>query len=158
MSSEFKQLLDFQVNNYFPISKELKEKYYELKDINMIHFSKQRMKYDDAVDYVKNLSIGGFTDWRLPKFSEESPSYLITEAGGVCLSIKALTDYIKKEFDIDIYNSMFIATHYPTFPFWTDREKISNPSEAYYLWFENTDDFGYVSTKKDSYLINICVR
>ena len=103
------------------------------------------------------MSIGGYNDWRLPKFSEEA-FYLTTEAGGVCLSIKALTDYIKEEFDIDIFNSMFIFKHYPSYPFWTDKENISNPTEAYYLWFEDTDDFGYNSKRKDTYLMNICVR
>ena len=158
MTITFKQLLDSQTYRYFPIPKEIKSIYPQLKDVSYIHFNKCVTNWEEAKEYVKNLSIGGFTDWRLPIFSEESPSYLITEAGGVCLSIKALTDYIKKEFDIDIYNSMFIVPYYPAFPFWTDREKISNPSEAYYLWFENTNDFGYISTKKDSYLINICVR
>lgn len=154
MLSEFKQLLDFQVNNYFPISKEIKEKYYELKDINMIHFSKQKMNYNDAVDYIKNLSIGG-GNWRLPKYKRV---YAInTEFHGIIKAEEMLFE-LAENYCIDLSYLIRINETPVSSPLWTDAKSEIFPEEYIIKYFHKKNFKSYSEQSKSLSAYVVCVR
>lgn len=160
MSSEFKQLLDFQTYHYFPIPKKIKSVYSQLKDVSYIHFAvDDTYDWKDAKRYAKKLSLGGFNDWRLPHH-EIKKSLSDSEAYGLCLSLETLIKYMRIEYDADIHKAIrYIYDDIDSYyDFWTDKESLENTTEAYCMSYNDSFNVYCCHVVKSAHLINICVR
>ena len=93
------------------------------------------MIWESAITYCEGLSLGSYTDWRLPNTKE----------------LESITDNTK-------YNPSIDTTYFPNTAssyYWSSTTNASNASYAWNVYFY----YGYVSShyKSDSYCVR-CVR
>ena len=74
------------------VTDEIKKMFPELKNISMIQTEPVSDKtWPEAMEYAKNLKLGGFTDWRLPTCSgDEDDRSVNNELCGICRAKKVL--------------------------------------------------------------------
>lgn len=120
------------------VTDEIKKMFPELKNISMIQTEPVSDKtWPEAMEYAKNLRLGGFNDWRLPTCSgDEDDRSVNNELCGICRAKKVLG----------------IPEDY--YWYWSGAEY--NASYAWRVYFDSSGDVSYYS-KSSAYYVR-CVR
>lgn len=105
------------------------------QDNHSIGTSATRLNFKDAINYCKNLTLGGYKDWRLPNIIE----------------LKSITDR-KNKIDPSLKDGF---TQKNTDWFWSSTTFLPNTSNAWGIYFG--DGFDVWSDKADTLYVR-CVR
>ena len=118
----------------------------------------QKMNWDEALNYCKNLDEGGYNDWRLPNIDElrslvkNCPN---SQIGGKCNVTQECLYWGKCNRNCDdcrrIENSSYSKLGYSGW-FWSSSNRADDADYAWYLDFDN----GRISSPAKKYQGNVC--
>ena len=114
-----------------------------------------RMKWEDAMEYAKNLKLGGYDDWRLPTVDELGDIVIL--CGGVLVSWdeKGWREKVDKNNDNAQYQASYREKGFlPNFC-WTSSTYANRRQFAWVVYFGSGYDSGYY--KSNTYHLR-CVR
>ncbi len=116
----------------------------------------EKMKWDNAMEYAKNLRLGGYDDWRLP--TKEELGAVVTLCGG------ELVGYVDKDWEYimgknkanENYQANYEAKGFASYYYWSSTTYAGNSrNDAWYVRFYD----GYQSRNDGSYSYYVrCVR
>jgi len=108
---------------------------------------------DTATTYCKNLTLGGFNDWRLPTIYELAK--VITECNGKILTLMALVKNPKKNQHNKAYQACYKSKGFLPKNYWSSNNLAKSNTEGMYIEFE---DGVYTATGVNHQLFIRCVR
>jgi len=113
----------------------------------------REMNWREGMEYAKNLSLGGYDDWRLPTIEELRE--VVTLCGGVIVEYKDddMNAKLDKNIDNKIYQANYKAQGFASSNYWSSTEVV-----AYVVQYVSFYSGGASSTVElDSCFIR-CVR
>ena len=120
----------------------------------------ENMTWDDAIEYAKNLRLGGYDDWRLP--TKEELCEIVINCEGILLTDKILDEnergvIIDKNIENKSYQSCYKGKGFQSSTYWssTITSKKENYSSIFQCYFELGAGFSSVN---DSIGFVRCVR
>ncbi len=118
--------------------------------------TQEDMDWDEAMEYAKNLRLGGYDDWRLPTLGELS-EVLITLCAGISVTLGddnwveiCYENEANKNYQVS-YKEKGFAPYY----YWSSTTYTGDYSEAWYVYFSN--GFRGYYHKSESHYVR-CVR
>ena len=99
----------------------------------------REMKWDEAMEYAKNLRLGGYDDWRLP--SKEELAEVVTLCGGIAVKVYAndWRDIIDRNRANKDYQANYEAKGFSSSYYWSSTTYAGNTGYAWYVLFYNGD-------------------
>ncbi len=118
----------------------------------------EAMNWDDAMEYAKNLRLGGYDDWRLPTIEEFKE--VVTSCGGVptiygeddCYSIS------DKNMNNNDYQDCHQEKGFSSYYYWSSTTYESNSNDTSIVDFYNGNVSSSYDYSKYSYHYVRCVR
>jgi len=115
----------------------------------------REMDWAEAMEYAKNLRLGGYDDWRLPSIEELSE--IVTLCGGISVTVDddAWGDIWDKNKANENYQANYKAKGFASSNYWSSTAYAGNASYAWVVSFS----FGYQDyySKSSDYYVR-CVR
>jgi len=93
------------------------------------------MNWDDAMEYAKNLRLGGYDDWRLPTIDELSE--VVTLCGGIRVTLHDdnWRDIWNKNEANENYQANYKAKGFASGNCWSSTTDVGNTSRAWFVRF-----------------------
>ena len=115
----------------------------------------REMNWDDAMEYAKNLRLGGYDDWRLP--TREELAEVVRFCGGISVTLvdDNWGDTWDKNKANENYQANYKAKGFASSFYWSSTSSASSTSYAWSVYFHNGSQ-GYYSKSYDYYVR--CVR
>ncbi len=113
------------------------------------------MDWDEAMEYAKNLRLGGYDDWRLPSIEELGE--VVTLCGGILISY----DYdnwnkvTRKNIANAFYQANYQVNGFASYNYWSSTTGVGNSLDAWNVEFPI--GFQYKDIKFSSHYVR-CVR
>jgi len=119
----------------------------------------KEMTWDEAMEYAKNLRLGGYDDWRLPTIDELGE--IIENCGAIKTNRKNKEFYnlIDKNKDNKFYQSCYKERGFSKFFYWSATSNIIETNNRRSTWVADFK-LGYISNhpfERDSNYVR-CVR
>jgi hypothetical protein len=117
----------------------------------------REMNWDDAMEYAKNLRLGGYSNWRLP--TREELAKIVKLCGGMAIKVgdDNWEEIIDKNADNKIYGVNYYEKGFSHDEYWSSTI-VGNSGNAWYLYFYfGGQDNDYGIDKSPSYYVR-CVR
>jgi len=115
---------------------------------------KNKMTWEDAMEYAKNLRLGGYDDWRLPTIKEFSK--VIRSCGGTTTSLNyGLNDISDANMNNDYYQNSYKEEGFNSDSYWSSSANKNNSNNFGIVRF----NYGYINYdhKKHKSFVR-CVR
>ena len=114
----------------------------------------KKMNWDEAIEYAKNLRIGGYDDWRLPTIEELSEVVTICE--GIAVKFGSdMQDNEKKNITNQRYLANYRKLGFGSYFYWSSTTLAGRFSYAWLVSFYN--GLKYYNGKSNSLYVR-CVR
>ena len=95
----------------------------------------ERMNWYDAMEYAKNLRLGGYDDWRLPTIEEFRE--VIKNCGGIHSRInnKNCDEIMHENMYNNHYQDFYKSNGFYYFSYWSSTTSVSRTSIAWFVYF-----------------------
>jgi len=115
----------------------------------------RQMNWYEAMEYAKNLRLGGYDNWRLPTIEELKKIVTLCDGVNIIFRDDNWEEIRDKNIANETYQTNYKSKGFDSLGYWSSTTLVSNEDRARYIFFYRGDENG---GHKKNYFPVRCVR